>query len=63
MGWKYFSDHEHPNSQYAIELPSYLVDTLREIAGHDRVVNSTDLLMHPGLRAPHLLHSLGNCVF
>jgi hypothetical protein len=48
VGWKYFSDHEHPNSQYAIELPSYLVDTLRELAGHDRVVNSTDLLMHPG---------------
>jgi Creatinase/Prolidase N-terminal domain len=48
VGWKYFSDHEHPNAQYAIELPSYLVDTLREIAGHDRVVNSTDLLMHPG---------------
>jgi hypothetical protein len=48
VGWKYFSDHEHPNAQYAIELPSYLVDTLRDIAGHDRVVNSTDLLMHPG---------------
>ena len=41
LGWKYFSDHEHPNAQYAIELPSYLVDTLRELAGHDRVVNST----------------------
>jgi hypothetical protein len=48
VGWKYFSDHEHPNSRYAIELPSYLVDTLREIVGHDQVVNSTDLLMHPG---------------
>ena len=48
VGWKYFSDHEHPNSQYAIELPSYLVDTLRELAGHDRVVNATDLFMHPG---------------
>ncbi len=48
VGWKYFSEYEHPNSQYAIELPSYLVDTLRELAGHGRVVNSTDLLMHPG---------------
>jgi len=48
VGWKYFSDHEHPNAQYAIELPCYLVDTLRELAGRDRVVNSTDLLMHPG---------------
>jgi hypothetical protein len=52
VGWKYFSDREHPNSKYAIELPSYLVDTLRELAGYERVMNSTDLLMHPayGLR-------------
>jgi Xaa-Pro aminopeptidase len=47
-GWKYFSDHELPDAQHAIELPSYLVDTLRDLAGRDRVVNSTDLLMHPG---------------
>ena len=47
-GWKYFSDREHPDSEHAIELPSYLVDTLRELAGKDQVVNSTDLLMHPG---------------
>ena len=48
LGWKYFTDHEHPDSRYAIELPSYLVDTLRALAGRDHVVNSTDLLMHPG---------------
>jgi Xaa-Pro aminopeptidase len=48
VGWKYFSDHEHPNAQYAIELPSYLVDALRELSGRERVANSTDLLMHPG---------------
>jgi hypothetical protein len=52
VGWKYFSDLEDPHAQYAIELPSYLVDSLRELAGHDGVVNSTDLFMHPdyGLR-------------
>jgi hypothetical protein len=48
IGWKYFSDREHPHAQYAIDLPAYLVDTLRELSGHDRVQNSTDLLMHPG---------------
>jgi hypothetical protein len=47
-GWKYFSNDELPDAQHAIELPSYLVDTLRELAGRDNVVNSTDLLMHPG---------------
>jgi hypothetical protein len=47
-GWKYFSEHELPDARHAIELPSYLVDTLRELAGRNKVVNSTDLLMHPG---------------
>jgi hypothetical protein len=47
-GWKYFSDDELPDAPHAIELPSYLVDTLRELAGRNHVVNSTDLLMHPG---------------
>lgn len=47
-GWKYFSNQEHPDAGYAIELPSYLVDTLRTLAGSEHVVNSTDLLMHPG---------------
>jgi Xaa-Pro aminopeptidase len=47
-GWKYFSDQELPDARHAIELPSYLVDTLRELAGRDNVVNSTDVLMHPG---------------
>ena len=52
VGWKYFGDAEHPDGLHAIDLPAYLVDTLRDLAGHDRVVNATDLLMHPdhGLR-------------
>jgi Xaa-Pro aminopeptidase len=48
IGWKYFADAEHPDGAHAIELPAYLVDTLRALAGHDAVVNSTALLMHPG---------------
>jgi Xaa-Pro aminopeptidase len=48
VGWKYFSDQEQPDAQHAIEIPSYLVDALRALAGRNRVVNSTDLLMHPG---------------
>jgi len=48
VGWKYFSDREHPDARYAIDIPSYLADTLRALAGRNRVVNSTDLLMHPG---------------
>ena len=48
VGWKYFSDAEHPEASYAIDIPAYLADTLRTLAGREGVVNSTDLLVHPG---------------
>ena len=47
-GWKYFAASEVPDAAHALELPAYLVDTLRDLAGRDRVVNATDLFMHPG---------------
>jgi Xaa-Pro aminopeptidase len=52
VGWKYFSDSEHPDGAHAIDLPAYLVDALRELAGWENVVNATGILMHPeeGLR-------------
>ena len=34
-GWKYFSKQEHINYQSWIEIPSYIVDTLREICGEN----------------------------
>lgn len=51
-GWKYFAESEHPAAAYALELPAYLVDTLRDLAGREHVVNATDIFMHPdyGLR-------------
>jgi Xaa-Pro aminopeptidase len=51
-GWKYFADSEHPDGAHAIELPSYIVDTLRRLAGWENVTNATSILMHPqhGLR-------------
>jgi Xaa-Pro aminopeptidase len=48
VGWKYFSENEHPNAVRAIDLPAYLVDTLRELAEPTSVVNATDIFMHPG---------------
>jgi Xaa-Pro aminopeptidase len=52
IGWKYFEDSEHPDGAHAIDIPAYLVDTLRELAGREAVVNATALMMHPhiGLR-------------
>jgi hypothetical protein len=48
VGWKYFADSEHPDGAHAIDIPSYLADTLRDIASRDAVVNATALMMHPG---------------
>lgn len=52
IGWKYFADSEHPDGAHAIDLPAYLVDTLRGLAGRENVTNATALLMNPndGLR-------------
>lgn len=52
VGWKYFADSEHPDGKHAIDLPAYLVDTLRDLVGRDNVTNATAILMHPdtGLR-------------
>lgn len=48
VGYKYFSNAEHPDAARALDIPSYIADTLRGLAGPDKVVNATDLLMHPG---------------
>ncbi len=51
IGWKYYP--EFPDAAHALDLPAYLVDALRELAGRENVVNETALLMHPqdGMRA------------
>ena len=50
-GWKYFGADEVDDPAAALDLPAYLADPLRAIAG--RVTAAADLLMHPvhGLRA------------
>lgn len=51
-GWKYFKEEETADPGHTIEIPSYIVDTLREMVGSENVVNANSLLMHPteGLR-------------
>lgn len=52
VGWKYFGEAEQPNAAHAIDLPAYLVDTLRDLVGAAQVTNVTSILMNPrdGLR-------------
>jgi len=52
-GWKYFSEYEFDDPEHAIEIPSYITDTLQKITGFDNVVNAGALFMHPerGLRS------------
>ncbi len=48
VGWKYFLDIERSDAAHSLDLPSYIVDTLRDLAGRDHVANATEILMHPG---------------
>lgn len=48
IGYKYFLNSEHPDAPHALDIPSYIADTLRDLVGPDQVFNATDLLMHPG---------------
>lgn len=51
VGWKYFSEAEHPDGMYSLDIPAYLADILRQLTDWE-VINATDILMHPdyGLR-------------
>ena len=54
IGWKPFSSEDHGFGQTALDLPSFIADTLRAIAGErGAVFNAADLMMNPadGLRA------------
>ncbi len=47
VGWKYFSNSEDEAGQYALDIPSFIADTVRKICGYKNVKNATDLFMHP----------------
>ncbi|HEX4486887.1 MAG TPA: hypothetical protein VH088_11500 [Terriglobales bacterium] len=48
VGYKYFSQSEQAKAAQALDIPSYLADTLRDLAGYENVTNTTDIFMHPG---------------
>ncbi len=52
-GWKYYTGVEVDDPEATLEIPSYIVDTLRRIAGRRNITNANTLLIHPteGIRA------------
>jgi len=52
-GWKYYTDVEVDDPEQTLEIPSYIADTLRRMAGKGNVTNANRLLIHPteGIRA------------
>lgn len=46
VGWKWFGADEVDDPSTALDLPAFLADPLRRLAG--RVENATHLMMHPG---------------
>lgn len=52
VGWKYYSSSEHSDAARAIEIPAFIVDSLRELTSYENVVNTTSMFMNPkdGLR-------------
>jgi hypothetical protein len=46
-GWKYFTSVEIDEPDAKLEIPSYLADTIRKMAGRGNVTNANTLLLHP----------------
>jgi Xaa-Pro aminopeptidase len=65
-GWKYFGKQESPTPESWIEIPAFIVDTIRSIVGASgRVANATDILMQSstGLRAINEIDQLAQFEF
>ena len=61
VGWKYFGADEGALPGQMFDLPSYIVDTVRNVVGNSgRIVNATALLVHPsnGMRTVNEIEQL-----
>ncbi len=65
-GWKYYSPLEHAEYWNWIEIPAYIVDTLRDLAGPSgKIYNAGAIFMNPenGLRAINGIDELARFEF
>jgi Xaa-Pro aminopeptidase len=60
-GWKHYTQNDFKNSSLAIEIPSYLVDALKQTVGSKtNITNANDLLTDPkiGMRNSHSVNEI-----
>jgi hypothetical protein len=64
-GWKYFTPVEMPRPELTLEIPSFVAEALRDIAGTENVLNATAVLMHcrGGMRAENEVDQLAQFEF
>ena len=66
VGWKYFGSDETSTPETWIEIPSFIVDTIKSVVGSSgAVVNATEILMaaSTGLRAVNEIDQLAQFEF
>jgi hypothetical protein len=47
IGWKYFVAEDSVEHARMIDLPNYIIEALCERVARERIVNATDLMIHP----------------
>jgi len=65
-GWKYYSRAESPDHETWLELPAYIVDTLRNLVGRSgKILNTGSIMMDPanGLRSVNTIDELARYEF
>lgn len=64
-GWKYFTPVEMPRPELTLEIPSFVAEALRDIAGTENVLNATAVLMHcdGGMRSENEVDQLAQFEF
>ncbi len=60
VGWKYYLSMEAESPETMLEIPSYIAEALRSVAGRTRVINGNAMMMNPetGLRTSNEVDQL-----
>jgi hypothetical protein len=48
VGWKYFESADSADCRHTYDIPHYIIETIERFVPHDRILNCTDFMIHPG---------------